>query len=379
MRKWVLIVFILLVLGYAAYLYLSQQNDPAAILPRVQNGGNQSISATPENLPRIAIFAEGLDTPWAIAFLPGGDVLVTERPGQVRFISSSGVLQETPALDVSNVKETSEGGLHGIALHPAFSTNNFIYLYYTYGGSGGNTLNRVSRYTFDDNTLSNEEILIDAIPGSSNHDGGRIAFGPDGFLYITTGDAQEPSLAQNTGSLAGKILRVTDTGDAAPGNPFGNRVYSYGHRNPQGITWDDTGQLWAAEHGPSGFETGNDELNKIEKGGNFGWPEVRGKQTRDGMIAPVVESGTSETWAPAGLAFNNGSLFFAGLRGQTLYEVKLSDPTNVIKHLVGEYGRLRAVVNGPEGLLYISTSNRDGRGRPDRGDDKILRINPEKL
>ncbi len=295
-----------------------------------------SPSATTEDAPLVSVFAEGFDTPWAIAFLPAragepnGDMLVTERPGRIRLVEKGGKVKDEPVADISEVKELSEGGLHGIVLHPDFQSNNYVYVYYTYGESGGNTLNRVSRFTYNGSKLIDQKVIVDAIPGASNHDGGRIKFGPDKFLYITTGDAQNPSNAQNKDSLAGKILRVTDNGDPASGNPFDSaqgkpsgdpRVYSYGHRNSQGITWDQDGSLWETEHGPSGLETGNDEVNKIESGKNYGWPEIRGKEMRDGMVTPIIESGRSDTWAPAGLAYLNGKFYFAGLRGQALYEL----------------------------------------------------------
>ncbi|OGM58825.1 hypothetical protein A3A75_06180 [Candidatus Woesebacteria bacterium RIFCSPLOWO2_01_FULL_39_10] len=373
-----------------------------------QNGSSPEVTET-KDFPRVSVFAEGLDTPWAIAFLPSfaeaskgesnGGMLVTERSGRVRFVSNEGQVKDEPVADIAEVKELSEGGLHGITLHPNFQSNNYVYVYYTYGESGGNTLNRVSRFTYNGSQMTDQKVIVDAIPGASNHDGGRIKFGPDKFLYITTGDAQNPSNAQNKDSLAGKILRVTDNGDPAPGNPFDSaqgkpsgdpRVYSYGHRNPQGITWDQDGTLWETEHGPSGFETGNDEFNKIEAGNNYGWSEIRGTQTRSGMVTPIIESGRTDTWAPAGLAYLparagepaqagvNGKFYFAGLRGQALYEVAGNLP-NLKEHFKGEYGRLREVILGPDGILYVTTSNRDGRGVPKQGDDKILRINPNKL
>jgi glucose/arabinose dehydrogenase len=253
-------------------------------------------------------------------------------------------------------------------------------LYYTYTASGNNTMNRVVRLTMENEIfLVDEKIIVDAIPGASNHNGGRIKFGPDGYLYIGTGDAQEPSRAQDTNSLAGKILRVTDDGSPAPGNPFNNRIYSYGHRNVQGLAWDSNGQLWATEHGRSGALSGLDEVNKIESGKNYGWPEIQGNETRDGMITAAKNSGNT-TWAPAGMDYVAGSMYYAGLRGESLYEANVSGSQipDVITHLKGQYGRLRDVVTH-NGMLYITTSNKDGRGSPKEGDDKILRINPEKL
>jgi len=237
--------------------------------------------------------------------------------------------------------------------------------------------------TYKNGQLSDERIIVDNIPGASNHNGGRIKFGPDSYLYITTGDAQEPSLAQTKSSLAGKILRVTDEGKPTPGNTFDTMVYSWGHRNPQGIAWDKDGNLWETEHGPSGgsLGTGNDEVNFIELGKNYGWPEIQGNQTKEGMVTPVRNSTPQLSWAPSGAAFIGNSLFFSGLKGQTLYEAVIENNqiTNFKEHFKGKYGRIREVIAGPDGMLYITTSNLDGRGRPNQGDDKIIRINPQKL
>jgi glucose/arabinose dehydrogenase len=207
------------------------------------------------------------------------------------------------------------------------------------------------------------------LPAGQNHDGGRIAFGPDGYLYITTGETGIISLAQDKNSLAGKILRIKN-GEV--------EIYSIGHRNPQGLAWDTSGNLWSTEHGRSGAQSGYDELNLIVQGGNYGWPTIEGPETAQGITAPIIHSGADKTWAPAGMAFFNGKLYFAGLRGQSLYEYDLTSK-KLSEYLSGEYGRLRAVVVGPDGNLYVSTSNRDGRGTPKTGDDKILKIDPKSL
>lgn len=390
MKKWQVIALLLAILLIAVAsvrtrLQTEEQKKSGggffqSLLPTVSPATSANQTSDSKDEPRVSVFATGLEVPWAIAFLPDRNLLVTERTGRVRLVTKDGQVRQEPVVTIGSVKQISEGGLHGITLHPDFSENGYVYLYYTYSGSSGTTLNRVVRYRYNGSNLKNEEIIVDEIPGAANHDGGRIKFGSDKFLYITTGDAQISSLAQETNSLAGKILRVTDMGYPVPGNPFGNRVYSYGHRNPQGIAWDDQGRLWQTEHGPSGAEKGNDEFNRVESGKNYGWPEIRGTQTRAGMLTPIIESGRSDTWAPAGLAYLNGTFYFAGLRGAALYQILDPNGTpRLATHFKSEFGRLREVVVGPDGLLYVTTSNRDGRGSPKPGDDKILRVNPEKL
>src|SRR3989344_3553522 len=321
---------------------------------------------------QITVIAQNLEIPWGLVFLPNKSILFTERTGRVRMIDKNGKLSPTPVVTISAVKHIGEGGLLGITLHPYFAENGYVYLYYTYSSTGDNTLNKVVRFKFENGKLVNEQVIVNNIPGAANHNGGRIKFGSDNFLYITTGDAGNPSRAQDRNSLAGKILRVTDEGSAAPGNPFGNLVYSYGHRNPQGLAWDSQGRLWATEHGPST----KDELNLIEMGKNYGWPTIQGDEKRDGLETPVINSGSS-TWAPAGTAFLEEKIFFGGLRGEALFQYDIS--TGTLKEQFKEqFGRIRDVVLGPDNFLYITTSNRDGRGRVQEGDDKIIKIDPSK-
>ena len=229
----------------------------------------------------------------------------------------------------------------------------------------------MNRYKFEGGELSERLVVLDGILGSSNHDGGRIAFGPDYYLYIGTGDAENQKLAQDTKSLNGKILRVTEDGAMPSGNPFGNAVYSYGHRNVQGLAWDEKGQLWATEHGPSGLQTGFDELNRIEKGKNYGWPD-RADRQKEGTEKPVVHSG-EDTWAPSGAVFYNDSVLFAGLAGEAIYQYKISS-SQLTTHFKGEFGRIRMITRGPDGQFYILTNNTDGRGNPKDGDDKLIRL-----
>lgn len=336
----------------------------------VQQGISMASSET------VSVAAKDLETPWSITFTPAGDMLVTERSGLLQRISNDG-----KTYTIEGVRETSEGGLLGVALHPDFASNNYIYLYKTTSTNGG-LRNIVERYTLQNDQLSAQQAILENIPAASNHNGGGIAFGPDDKLYITTGDATTADLAQDTASLAGKILRLNDDGSLPTDNPFGNAVWSYGHRNPQGIAWDDEGRLWSVEHGPSGDRKGRgkDELNLIEKGANYGWPVIAGDETRQGMRAPVAHSGDSDTWAPGAIAYYDGSLYFAGLRGESLYEAKINSSASVslVRHFTSEYGRLRAVT-AHDNSLYVSTSNRDGRGSPKADDDKILKINPKKL
>lgn len=367
----VLLAILLLVI--LSYIFRNKFISPRKI-ETIQNKTSSTTTATVNKVDR-EIIAQNLEIPWEIVFLPTGEILITERPGKLLIIG-----ENNKAIEVEGVKHIGEGGLLGLAIHPDFSKNNLIYLYLT-SEQNGKTVNRVERYKLINSELSDRKVIIDGIQGSIFHDGGRIAFGPDGYLYITTGDAQNTKLVQDKNSLNGKTLRVKDDGSIPQDNPFGNAVYSYGHRNVQGITWDESGNLWATEHGRSGIQSGLDELNFIEKGKNYGWPDIQGDEKRDGMINPIINSGPNETWAPSGMMYFNGSIFFAGLRGETLYEAKING-TNIMsfkKHLQGEYGRLRTVQLGQDGYLYVLTNNTDGRGKVKEGDDKLIKINPESL
>lgn len=341
---------------------------------RIEEGVTEQSLAKKEKRD-IEVIAENLRIPWEIAFLPDGDLLVTERPGTLRKIGKGGRVYP-----IEEVVRVGEGGLMGMALHPKFTENHWLYLYLTTAVDGG-LKNRVERYRLEDGRLTERTTIINNIPGAEYHDGGRIAFGPDGHLYITTGDANQPERAQEIHFLGGKILRVKDDGSMPPDNPFGNAVWSYGHRNSQGMAWDDRGQLWATEHGRTTVTlSGLDELNAIEKGKNYGWPVIQGDEEKEDMESPVIQSGPDETWAPAAALFYQGRIFFTGLRGESLYEAEITPEgkaASLKAHFRGEFGRLRALTLGPDGFFYVSTSNTDGRGNPRSGDDKIIRIHPK--
>ncbi|MDZ4231988.1 MAG: PQQ-dependent sugar dehydrogenase [Candidatus Pacearchaeota archaeon] len=358
--------------GKLVPLFFSPQEPPE------EERGLEAVKTGGEN---ILTTADSLVIPWEIAFLPEGDLLATQRTGELLRIGDG-----RTAYLVEGVRHTGEGGLLGMALHPGFAENRWVYLYLTAAGEGGGLVNRIERYRLEDDVLSERTVIFSKIPGAQFHNGGRMEFGPDGLLYITTGDAGNPNAAQDVNSLAGKILRIGDDGSVPPGNPFGNAVYSFGHRNPQGLVFDDKGRLWSTEHGRSGAATGFDELNLIEKGKNYGWPVIQGDERREGMETPELHSGPDFTWAPgdveyipgSGFGEEEGSLFFGGLRGEALYEVPVTKVGlgDLKAHFFQEFGRIRAVRLGPDGMLYLSTSNRDGRGTVRPGDDRIIRVNP---
>jgi glucose/arabinose dehydrogenase len=369
-----------------------------ALSPEDRPDGQSGASVMDLPSGALEVVVEGLETPWDLAFLPNGDMLVTERPGRLTRISGwepgGGPVgsEDGSTWTLPGVQESGEGGLLGLAVHPAFSesdpsdgspdpdANQWVYLMFTTQGAIG-LENRVRRYRLTGQGPLDPVTIIDGIPGGRVHDGGRIRFGPDGYLYIGTGEAGEPSRSQDLASLAGKILRVDEEGRIPPGNPFGSAVWSWGHRNPQGMAWDEQGRLWSTEHGRSGLRSGLDELNLVVPGTNYGWPTIEGDGREDDLAPPVVHSGETYTWAPGGVAVLGERLFFGGLRGQALYEVILRGDSieGIVAHFASELGRIRAVVRGPDGALYLATSNRDGRGTPRSGDDRILRLDPSAL
>jgi quinoprotein glucose dehydrogenase len=349
---------------------------------------------------RAVPWVEGLEAPWSLVFLPDGRALVSERPGRIRLIAD-GVLQEAPyaRFDVASgagadalggflsLFASGEGGLMGLAVDPGFPARPYVYAMHSYEGPDG-VRNRVVRLADEGPTGRFDRVILDGIPGWTFHNGGRIAFGPDGMLYVATGENFEAERAQDLQSLAGKILRVTPDGEVPADNPLpGSPIYSYGHRNPQGLAWDQaSGALFASEHGPTGeFGLGaHDEINVIRAGGNYGWPRVVGAPGRAEFVDPIV-AWTEEAVPPGGLAFHRGDLFVAALGAGSLVRLRLGRDgdrwraTGIERWFArgpedSVLGRIRDAVEGPDGRLYVLTSNRDGRGDPRPGDDHIYRL-----
>ena len=336
---------------------------------------------------RVEEVVTGLEVPWGIAFLPNQDMLVTERPGRVRLVRDGKLVQKPVA--TIDVTDSGEDGLLGIATHPNFADNRFFYVYYT-ADRNGSQVNRVERWQLSDNGLSasRNRVILDNIPVARYHNGGRIRFGPDGMLYIGTGDAGEPQSSQDINSLAGKILRVTPDGEVPPDNPFEKSpVYITGIRNTQGFDWRDKSTLWVTDHGPSGDlgRRGHDEVSVAKAGDNLGWPTIYRCESQEGLVTPSIV--WREALPPGGATIYTGnsipewkgSLIIAALRSQHLQRVVFNpnSPQQVERHevyLQSKYGRLREAIMGPDGELYVTTSNCDGRGDCPSQQDKILRI-----
>jgi glucose/arabinose dehydrogenase len=342
---------------------------------------------------RVETVASNLQVPWSIVFAPDGRIIFTERPGRVRVIEE-GRLRPEPLAIINDVESKSESGLMGLTLHPQFASNRWLYLAYAYN-QGGQQFVRVVRFRETGTELADRTLLIEGILAAPNHAGCRLRFGPDGKLYITTGDATDRNLAQKMDSLSGKTLRLNEDGTVPPDNPFTGQknarpeIWTVGHRNAQGLDWQPgTNLMFQTEHGPSGFDGpgGGDEVNIVERGKNYGWPTIHHKETGAGLESPLLEY--TPAVAPAsgmfyrGVAFPQfrGNFFFGNLRGQTIIRVVL-DGRRVVSQerlLEKQYGRIRDVSEGPDGAIYFSTSNRDGRGSPAGDDDRILRLVPVK-
>lgn len=391
------ILFVLGVGGFFAirYLALFEKNIPSGMVQTTnhqEEDESANGSESPHPVPlEVETVVTGLAVPWSLVFTSDTRMLVTERAGRLRAVED-GVLHSEALFVFSEVSSQGEEGLMGLALDPEYESNHFIYVSLAYK-KGADLVVKVVRLQDRGSEASDPETIIDAIPAAEFHAGSRIKFGPDKRLYITTGDATDKNIAQDLNSLGGKILRIQSDGTIPPDNPWPNNpVWSYGHRNPQGITWHPlTRELYATEHGPSVFDgpAGGDEVNRIIKGANYGWPLVSHERKRSGTESPLLVFTPAE--APAGATFYTGEripqftnqFFFAALKGEGIFRVAFDENnSDVVKEYEKlsevNFGRIRDVVEGPDGALYFLTSNRDGRGNPASGDDRIMRIVPQK-
>lgn len=338
---------------------------------------------TPTPVPKKMVMRtllSHLEIPWGLAVLPNGDLLFSERPGRINLLKKND--NTSTNLYSATVQSNGEGGLLSICLDPSFLSNHYVYAYVTTDS------NRVIRFTYQNNQLQFDRVILGGIPQAQNHDGGALKFGPDGYLYVGTGDAMQPNLAQDKNSLAGKILRIDRQGAAAPGNPFQTRIWSYGHRNVQGFAWTQQGSLFATEHGPSGENgwSAHDEINLILPGHNYGWPLALGGTETDSLSPPFLHSG-NDTWAPSGCTWLGPSsiwpncLVLACLRGKKLIRLYIEPGTNQIAKradtLVGTFNRLRNITENQDGSLIFGSSNRGSSGSELPGDDKIYQLSLE--
>jgi glucose/arabinose dehydrogenase len=342
--------------------------SPAQTSPSSPRTSSAAPSGTATPRPKVTgIIADNLDVPWGIAFLGSGDALVSERnSGRVMRISNRGKVSSVG--NVAGVVAPSglgEGGLMGIALAP--NDEETLFAYITTGSD-----DRVVRCSMAGGRLGRPKAILTDIPTSVHHHGGRLLFDRRGMLLVSTGDAENPSAAQDNQSIQGKILRIRTDGRAAPGNPYGNRVWSYGHRNVEGLAFDAEGRLWATEFG----DQKADELNLIVKGKNYGWPRVEGRSEESGLEAPKLTWSPTSSCSPAGLAIAASTAFVGALRGQCLFAVPLRGTAagKPRAYFAEDYGRVRSVAAAPDGTLWMTTSNTDGRTEPGRDDDLILRV-----
>ncbi|MGA5139081.1 PQQ-dependent sugar dehydrogenase [Streptomyces azureus] len=350
--------------------------SPSRTAPGPSAPAGQAAEETPPakgSVKVVRTVAEGLDSPWGLAPLPGGGLLVSSRDDGtiVRVDEKTG--KKTELGEVPGVSAAGEGGLLGIALSPDYASDHMVYAYFTSASD-----NRIVRMLYDEKKPSGEQLgapdtVFRGIPKGFVHNGGRIEFGPDKMLYVGTGESGDTGLSQNRDSVGGKILRLTPEGEPAPGNPFPDSpVYSFGHRNVQGLAWDGKQRLFASEFGQDTW----DELNAIKPGDNYGWPEAEGRSDDSGFHNPIDQWTTAEA-SPSGIAYAEGSIWMAGLRGKRLWRIPLNGTEASAEpqaFLEGEYGRLRTVVPAGGDRLWLVTSNTDGRGNPEDGDDRILEL-----
>lgn len=344
---------------------LTPSDDPTSAPPSTP-ATTSSGSGKAAKVVVAGTVATGLEVPWGLAFLPDKSALVGERDSAKVKRIVGGQVSEVGT--VPDVDPSSEGGLLGLAVDPQFATRPYVYAYYSTGDD-----NRIARFTWRNNQITEPRVIFEGIPMSAVHNGGRIKFGPDGFLYVGTGDGRERENAQKDDELGGKILRITGDGQPAPGNPQGGSpVFSKGHRNVQGLAFGGN-QLFAAEFGQDEW----DELNAIKAGANYGWPAAEGIESIDGMTNPIAQW-TVDVASPSGIAFAQGNIFMAGLRGERLWAIPVDNAGRRIgepvAYLTNQFGRLRTVETAPDGSLWLTTSNTDGRADPRDGDDRILRL-----
>jgi glucose/arabinose dehydrogenase len=366
-RRLAIVAIAVVTLAAVATAFFTPSQTTLPIPEPGQSSGNNNNNTR----SGVQVLAQNLDVPWAIDIAEDGRLFFTERTGSVMVVDKNGSLLSDPVAYI-NVMQNGESGLLGLVLHPNFTENHLLYVYHTYSNNSA-ILNKVLMLTENDNKIVESKVIIDNIPAAERNDGGRIKFGPDGKLYIATGDAQQPELAQDAGSLAGKILRLNSDGSIPEDNPFeGSPVYSYGHRNIQGLAWHPLSEdLYASEHGPEG----NDEINLIKPGSNYGWPieDCNAEKFEKPILCfnPAV--------APAGMTFAaldrlgyQNDILLATLKAQHIRLVDLE--SDVESNILTGFGRIRDIVEAADGSLYVATSNRDGRAVPSQNDDKILRI-----
>ena len=387
------------VVGIAASMAtLANGQTPTGDRPVMGNLPRAPLEVYHVNPPGVTVetLFTGLDVVWGLEFAPDGRLFLTEKAGRIRVVSAEGDLEPTPWATLTNVSaEIRENGLNGLALHPQFSEEPWVYVMYTVGKGGDEVANRVSRFREVGGRGVNEEILLDDLPGATNHNGGRIRFGPDGMLYIGTGDARDRERAQRLDNLGGSILRTTPEGAVPADNPWpDNPIWAYGMRNPLGIAFrPEDGALFVADHGPTTEWEPRigafDELNLVEKGKNYGWPRVVGAPGIPDYVDPIL------SWIPSvppgDLIFHEGDLYLTALWSEALVRIRFQDPDDPNRvtaverwfnarvwrdgvPAVGTYRRVRALAVGPDGAIYMGTSNRDGRFEPGPDDDRVVRI-----